>query len=44
MGLMYEHLNGVPSLYISSGLLLVVTVIGMAGMRGVRANATVTGG
>jgi MFS family permease len=34
MGLMYEKLNGAPSLYISGGLLLIVTLIGMAGLRG----------
>jgi MFS family permease len=34
MGLLYEFLNGAASLYISSALLLVVTVIGMAGLRG----------
>lgn len=34
MGIMYEHLKGAPSLYISSGLLLIVTLIGMAGLQG----------
>lgn len=35
MGLVYDRLHGAPSLYVSSGLLLVVTLIGMAGLRGI---------
>jgi MFS family permease len=34
MGLLYEYLKGAPSLYISAGLLLFVTLIGMAGLQG----------
>lgn len=33
MGLMYDHLNGSRSLYISAALLLIGALIGMAGLR-----------
>lgn len=36
MGLLYERLHGAPSLYISCGLLFIVTLIGMAGLRGLK--------
>lgn len=34
MGLLYDHFQGAPSLYISSTLLLIVALIGMASLRG----------
>jgi MFS transporter, DHA1 family, tetracycline resistance protein len=34
MGLLYDHFQGAPSLFISSALLLTVTLIGMAGLKG----------
>ncbi|MEN9809190.1 MAG: hypothetical protein RLZZ488_757 [Pseudomonadota bacterium] len=42
MGMLYDTLNGAPSLYISSGLLLVVTLIGMAGLRGLTTRTTIS--
>lgn len=36
MGLLYEKFNGAGSLYFSSGLLLLVTLIGMAGLRNIK--------
>lgn len=42
MGLLYDKLNGAPSLHISSGLLLVVTLIGMAGLRGLTTRTTLS--